>query len=315
MRNLHRGAMNKSALAAAIAIAERQYGLITWKQALALGITPDVLRRLVAEGHWVRVADGLYRLSGVKECWRGRLKGVSLRAGEGSAISHRSAAAVWGLEGFEPPLIVDLSVPRNRQPRMKNVRVHRRNMARTTVRDGIPVTPIPETILDLCAIRGERTIPLRALDDVRRRKLVSTFELERCRDEHSGRGQAGSVLYREILERRLGKTPPGTVFAAEVLDLLVAAGLPEPEAEVWVTISGRRYRIDLAYRRPKIAIECLGKIGHLNEKAFEEDPVRSNHFALDGWLQLLVTYRRREESPESIVAEVGTALVVRGGVG
>ena len=81
-----------------------------------------------------------------------------------------------------------------------------------------------------------------------------------------------------------------------------------------VTIAGRRYRIDLAYRRPKIAIECLGKIGHLNEKAFEEDPVRSNDFALDGWLQLLVTYRRRQESPESIVAEVQTALAVRGGV-
>jgi hypothetical protein len=314
MRNVSRGAMNKSALAAAIAIAERQYGLITWKQARAVGITPGVLRRLVAEGHWVRVAEGLYRLGGVKECWRGRLRGISLRAGEGSAISHRSAAAVWGLEGFEPPWTVDLTVPRNRQPRLENVRVHRRNLARTAVRDGIPVTPIPETILDLCAVSQDSTIPLRALDDVRRRRLVSSFELKRCLSEHSGRGQAGSAVYRELLERRLGRTPSGTVFAQEVMDLLVAAGLPEPEAEVPVTIGGRRYRIDLAYRRPKIAIECLGKIGHLNEKAFEEDPVRSNDFALDGWLQLLVTYRRTEQSPESIVAEVEAALACRGGV-
>jgi len=98
------------------------------------------------------------------------------------------------------------------------------------------------------------------------------------------------------------------------MDLLVAAGLPEPEAEVPVVLNGRRYSIDLAYRRPKIAIECLGKIGHLNERAFEEDPVRSNDFALDGWLQLLVTYRRTEENPESIVAEVEAALACRGGV-
>ena len=83
---------------------------------------------------------------------------------------------------------------------------------------------------------------------------------------------------------------------------------------MWVTIDGRRYRIDLAYRRPKIAIECLGKEGHLNERAFEEDPVRSNDLVLDGWLLLQVTYRRLEESPKSIVAEVGTALAVRGGV-
>jgi len=51
-----------------------------------------------------------------------------------------------------------------------------------------------------------------------------------------------------------------------------------------------------------------------NERAFEEDPVRSNDFALDGWLQLLVTYRRTEENPESIVAEVEAALACRGGV-
>jgi hypothetical protein len=101
--------------------------------------------------------------------------------------------------------------------------------------------------------------------------LVSSSELERCLAEHASQRLPGISLYREILERRLGKTPPGTVFAAEVMDLLVAAGLPE-------------------------------------------DPVRSNDFALDGWLQLLVTYRRTGENPESIVAEVEAALACRGGV-
>jgi hypothetical protein len=306
--------MDRKALAAAVALARRQYGFITWRQALQAGLSPAVIARLVAEGHWRQVGGGLYQVNGVAPCWRGRLMSACLRGGEGAVISHRSAAALWGIEGFGPPSTVDITVPPRRRPRISGVRVHRRPVGRTKVRDGIPVTPIPETILDLCSVRGEPTIPLRALDDVRRRKLVSTFELERCRDEHSGRGHTGSVLYRQLLERRLGKTPPGTVFAAEVMDLLMAAGLPEPEAEAPVTIAGRRYRIDLAYRRPKIAIECLGKIGHLNEKAFEEDPVRSNDFALDGWLQLFVTYRRRQESPGSIVAEVETALAVRGGV-
>jgi len=306
--------MDATALSAALAIAARQYGLITWEQALGVGITAHALRRLVREGHWARVADGLYRVTGVKESWRGRLKGLCLRAGDGAAISHRSAAALWGIEGFEPPMTVDLTVPRTHQPRFKEVRVHRRDLPRIAMRDGIPVTPIPETILDLCATSRDRTVPLRALDDVRRRKLASSFELERCLAEHSGRGQRGSPLFRELLQRRLGRTPPGTVFAAEVLDLLVAAGLPEPEAEVWVTIGGRRYRIDLAYRRPKIAIECLGKIGHLNEKAFEEDPVRNNNFAIDGWLQLWVTYRRTAERPERVVADVRQALACRGGV-
>lgn len=98
------------------------------------------------------------------------------------------------------------------------------------------------------------------------------------------------------------------MFAAEVLDLLVGAGLPEPQAEVWVTAGARRYRIDLAYRKPKIAIECLGKIGHLNEQSFEEDPVRSNDLGLEGWLQIQVTWRRLVEQPGGVVADVREAL-------
>jgi hypothetical protein len=304
--------VDADALAQAASLASRQHNLITYDQALEAGLSPDMVRRLVEQRIWIRVARGIYRINGVKATWRGRMMAACLQAGDDALISHRSAAALWGLDGFGPPMVLDLTVPPGRRPRVARARVHRRTVNRRAVRDSIPVTPIPETILDLCAVSRNRDVPLRALDDVRRRRLVSTAELQRCFEDHSGRGQAGTVLYRQILERRLGKTPPGSVFSAQVLDLLIDAGVPEPEAEVWVTIDGRRYRIDLAYPRVKIAIECLGKIGHLNEKAFEEDPVRSNDFALDGWLQLFVTYRRYEERPTGVVAEVETALAVRG---
>jgi hypothetical protein len=306
--------VDTDALARAAAKAAAQHGFITWDQLLDAGLSSDVVRRLVAEGQLIRVAHGVYRMIGVKVTWRGRLMAACLQAGDDAMISHRSAAALWGLEGFEPPATIDVTVPHGRRPRIERARLHRRAPPLRTVRDGIPVTPIPETILDLCAVSRNDGIPLRALDDVRRRRLVSSAELQRCLAEHSERRSAGIPVYRALLERRLGRTPPGTVFAAEVLDLLVAAGLPEPEAEVWVTISGRRYRIDLAYRRPRVAIECLGKIGHLNERSFEEDPIRNNDLALDGWLQIQVTWRRRVEKPGSIVADVDEALARRGGV-
>lgn len=306
--------MEPDALARAAAVASRQYGHITLQQALEAGLTRAAVRRLQAEGHWISVAKGLYRIIAVMPTWRGRMLAACLQGGGEAVISHRSAAAVWGLEGFEPPWIIDVTVPPNRRPRIEKARVHRRPLSRRAVRDGIPLTSIPETILDLCAVSRNDGIPLRALDDVRRRRLATTSELERCLAEHARRRSAGIALYRALLERRLGRTPPGTMFAAEVHDLLVAAGLPEPEAEFWVTISGRRYRIDLAYPRPKIAVECLGKIGHLNERSFEEDPVRNNDLALDGWLQIQVTWLRRMDRPGSVVADVEEALARRGGV-
>ena len=115
------GTVDRSALAAAVDVAKGQYSLITWNQAIAAGLTPVVVRRLVAQGHWEKVGKGLYRINGVKETWRSRLKAIALRAGERAAISHRSAAALWGIEGFHPPATVDLTVPRRRRPRFDDV--------------------------------------------------------------------------------------------------------------------------------------------------------------------------------------------------
>ena len=67
-------------------------------------------------------------------------------------------------------------------------------------------------------------------------------------------------------------------------------------AEHWVAPNGKRYRIDLAYPDLKIAIECDGKLGHLNDAAFESDPKKRNALELDGWLVLHVhlgTHPRR----------------------
>ena len=275
-----------------IAVAEKaqwQYGYFTSAQAQRLGVLPNKITRLVRAGHWIRVRTGLYRLAGWPDCWRGRMMAASLQAGEGALLSHRSAAALWGLECTAERCCAAACGTASRSFRSRR---------RSSI--CVPVS------------RNDG-IPRRAFDDVRRRKLVSSFELRRCLQEHEPGRSAGVALYRHLLERRLGKTPPGTVIAAKVLDLLVGAGLPEPESEAWVTIGGRRYRIDLAYRRPKIAIECLGKIGHLNEKSFEEDPVRNNDFAIDGWLQLQVTWWRVQDRPDRVVADVEEALARRGG--
>src|SRR5437763_1710358 len=105
------GAMDGGALAIAIAIGERQYGYITWKQARDAGLTKPMIDRLVRDGYWQRLGGGLYRMNGVASTWRSRMMGACLRGGDGAVVSHRSAAAVWGLEGFGPPMTIDLTVP------------------------------------------------------------------------------------------------------------------------------------------------------------------------------------------------------------
>ncbi|MGH9230174.1 MAG: hypothetical protein ACRD07_15880 [Acidimicrobiales bacterium] len=68
--------------------------------------------------------------------------------------------------------------------------------------------------------------------------------------------------------------------------LLDDAGLPEPAAEHWVRGAGWRYRLDLAFPPRLVGIELDGKDDHLNEVAFEVDPVRDNRLLLAGWTVL-----------------------------
>jgi very-short-patch-repair endonuclease len=106
---------------------------------------------------------------------------------------------------------------------------------------------------------------------------------------------------------RDGETPPGTRFARRVA-VLLESGLPPPAFEHPVEIEGQHYYLDLAWPDHMVAVECLGKIGHDYEKAFENDPVRRNRMGLAGWLVLEVTWNRLVHQPHAVVAEVRQSL-------
>lgn len=301
---------------AVCADAEARHGLVTLEQLRRAGVSDRTRARRIRSGQLVRMAPGVFRFGGAPVTWRTGVAAACLSAGPGAVASHRTAAAVWGLEAFDPPWTVDITVPRPRRlaPR-PGVRVHEArdlHLAGVTVRDGIRVTGLPRTILDVAATTRNPDIALRALDSARRPPhRVPWSALREALVLHARRGRRGVVLYREILERRAMKPPPGGEFPALVLKLLVDAGLPEPECEHWVTVRGRRYRLDLAYPCWKIGGECDGKLGHDNERAFEEDPIRDNALQLDGWLMLHFTWARLVRDPAEIVAEVRAAIRAR----
>jgi hypothetical protein len=79
---------------------ERQRGLVTRRQALRAGLSKAQVDRLVAGGKWKVLFPCVYGLPGAPRCWEQSLMGACLW---GDAVaSHRSAAALWSLEGFAP---------------------------------------------------------------------------------------------------------------------------------------------------------------------------------------------------------------------
>ncbi len=295
-------------------LGHQQHSAVTWNQLLDAGATPAWVKQQVHAGQLVRLAPRTYRFNGVRRDWEMRASAALLSARAPALISHRSAAWLYGIDEHRPG-IIDVTVPRHRRPRARpGVQFHESRLfdvaAETAeVRDGLAVTGVARTILDSCAELPALADRLDVLDEARRLKLVEWDDLWECLVVHTGRGRRGLKRYRDVLVTRDGTAPAGTKFARRVGLLLEAAGLPAPVYEHRVAYEGSRYYLDLAYLGPRrVAVECVGRIGHDFERAFESDPVRRNRLQLLGWIVIEVTWRRFVNDPESVIAEVAQAL-------
>jgi predicted transcriptional regulator of viral defense system len=150
---------SRTALAQLGEIAADQWGLITRRQADDVGIPHATLDRLLADDHLVeRVAHGVYRLRvapppdhlTLRAAWLGLAPGTPAwaRRPEQGVISHRSAAAVYGI-GDLPADAHDFTLPVRRQTRRADVRLHRRPVldGEYAWLRGLPVTR-PARIVD-----------------------------------------------------------------------------------------------------------------------------------------------------------------------
>jgi hypothetical protein len=291
-----------------------QHSIVTRRQLRAVGMSDGDIDRELAARHIYREAPGAFRPWAVKRSWHLRASAAVLSARAPALISHRSAAWLFGIDEHRPG-IIDVTVPRHRRPRSRpGVQFHESRLfdvaAQTSeVRDGLPVTGVARTLLDSCAVIPAFPERLDLLDEAQRLQLVDWDQLWDCFVVHTGRGRPGLRRYRDVLLTRDGSAPAGTKFARRVGLLLESAGLPAPVYEHPVEHPDGKYFIDLAYLAPrKVAVECIGRIGHDFGRAYETDPVRRNRLQLLGWIVIEITWRRFVNAPESVVAEVLEAL-------
>jgi predicted transcriptional regulator of viral defense system len=126
---------------------------------------------------------------------------ATLAAGEAAAISHRSAAHLHGLLSTTATRI-DVSSPRRLTP-TRTLRPHQtRTLAPIDVVtvDGIPVTSVARTLLDLATVAPQRHIE-RALDQAEILRVFDLLALEDVLSRANGRAtrrlEAALARHRE----------------------------------------------------------------------------------------------------------------------
>jgi predicted transcriptional regulator of viral defense system len=162
-------------------VAEDQWGLVTRRQAAAAGVSPATLQRLSDNGVLERVGRGVYRLAGAPLPDQVPLRAAWLqlapdapaweRKADQGVVSHRSAAALYGL-GHLPADTHEFTLPARRQVRRPDIRIHRRKLASDewgTLR-GLPVTRPSRIASDLLADREEPEAVAHVVADAIRKK-------------------------------------------------------------------------------------------------------------------------------------------------
>ena len=226
------------------------------------------IARRVRNGRLVRIHRGVYAVPHTGEIPLATETGALLACGPGAALSHHSAATLWGLRpGMARP--VHVTIPGHRQGASPaGVVVHRSvTLTKADIRThhGLPVTSPARTLLDVAATLPDRDVE-RLLDEALfARRLVTRAQVAlvlKRSGNHPGRARLARLmdLHTDSTET---ESPP----AEALYRLMRAAALPEPRLQVQML----EYRLDFYWPALALAVEVDAYGTHGSPARFEAD--------------------------------------------
>lgn len=265
-------------------LAQRQSGVFSLDQARAGGLSASGVRSRVARGRWRRVHRGVYAFGHSALVPRGRLMAALLACGPGAVLSHWSAAWVWGLvRSWGAPIHV--TVAGRRGCSVSGIRSHRSSLpdADRARYDGLPVTTVARTLLDLCEV-GDDTRVARAVEEAEK---LRRFDLGAVEDVLSRAcGRHGSARLSRVLADYGREAVTRSELERAFVRLCEAAGLPAPAMNL--TVAG--LEVDAVWPGARLAVELDSRRHHHTTAAFQRDRDRDRTLTLAGWRPVRFTW-------------------------
>jgi very-short-patch-repair endonuclease len=262
-------------------VAASQHGVVHTTQLRQAGIGHRSITRRVKAGRLHRLHRGVYAVGHTRLTFEGRCMAAALACGDRAVVSHRSAAAVWGLlSPARGSIDVTVSGDAGREKR-DGIKIRRSvtlTARLTTRRRGIPITRPARTLRDL-----RRTVPQQVFRTAVRRAL----DLRLIRST----GLSEAELTRSELERLF-------------LRLCRRHRLPQPEVNVRVG----EYEVDFLWRDRRLIAETDGYRHHGDRSSFERDRARDARLQGLGYRVLRFTYRQLTDDRFAVIAALHDLL-------
>jgi very-short-patch-repair endonuclease len=287
------------------AIAARQRARVARHQLAAAGIPQSTITRLVRSGRLRRQHSGVFAVGPDAPIPLADETAALLAVRSGAALSHHTAAILWGLRGPDSgDGFIHVTVPGASADDPDGVRVHRSILLQRgdiRLRQRLPLTSPARTLLDLAPLLNQRELE-RALDHYLVDRLGELSHIGALL-ARSGR-HAGRAILAELLAG--GHTTTFTRSEAEelFLDLIRRSQLKQPR----VNVKHAGYEIDFFWPDEGVAVEIDGFAFHHTQQRFENDRRRDAKLRRRGITVIRITWRRLTREPWAVIADVAQAL-------
>jgi very-short-patch-repair endonuclease len=226
----------------------------------------------------------------------------------GAAVSHRAAAAIYGLDGFNgssAPIEVSSTHKIRTRHGIVAHRVAKLPHCDLNRHEGLVVTSPTRTIIDLAGCVDEERLRI-ALDSALRQRLTSIAHLKRRLKELGTRGRRGAAAIGRLLRLYRCEAPSGSVLETKFENLCRRHHLDGFTRQYPVG----QFRVDFAWPKSKVLVELDGFTYHANRSDHGRDLRRQNLLALKqpGWVLLRFNWFDVVAQPEAVVRTLRSAL-------
>lgn len=281
-------------------LAGRQHNVVARAQIRRLGFSARQIDCRIERG-WLRaVHRGVYAVGRTALTREGAWMAATLAPGEGTALSHRSAAELWKLvAGCSSPVHVTVPGSGGRKRRSGLV-VHRSRLDGEVARKlSVAVTKPPRTLIDFAEAADRRALE-RAADEAERLRLCTEAQLRRAINRHPGR--CGAARLSALLgEHAIGTTATANDFEELLIGICDDFGISRPQCQLPIG----RYRPDFVWPDRRLVVEADSWESHGTRKAFESDRRKDAELHALGWAVLRFTFMQMTREREWVGRTLG----------
>lgn len=296
-------------------LARRAGWVVTTAELRGAGCSPSRIKRLDRSGWLTPVFHGV-RLVGRSVPTRDELERAAVKAcGEGAVLSHRSAAVRWRIiRGYRGP--VEVTAP-TRRTRRRGLRPYtaRLDPRDVTVKDGVPITTLARTLVDLAMVLDGERLEL-AVHEAENLKRLHLRAVDGAIARAGDRRRGLPALRRCLRRRRPNAGGLKSELEKKFHRFLHRHGFPPTEHNRLVELADEEMtEVDVLFRDAWVAVE-LDAGPHMTTRGFHRDRRKDRRLeAVHGLPVIRVTHEDVDDHAAELAADLWAMLGARSASG